>query len=58
MGDSLTTDDHYAEEQLTNPALCYIDDITTNPENGHETEGGENMINVFFQINETKLPLV
>ena len=37
----MTTTDHYVKEQLSDPVLCYIDDISTNPENGIETKDGE-----------------
>ena len=39
--DSLTTVDHFVEEQFTDPVWCYRDDITTDTENGPETEDGE-----------------
>ena len=42
--DSLATDDHYMEEQLTDPVWCDTEDITTDTENSPETNNGENII--------------
>ena len=39
--DSLTTVDHFVEEQFTDPVWCYRDSITTDTENGPETEDGD-----------------
>ena len=44
--DSLTTDDHFMEEQLTDPVWCYTEDITTDTENSPEANDGENIIMV------------
>ena len=44
----------HVEEQLTDPIWCYMEDITTDTENGPETNDGENVIDVFFQRNETQ----
>ena len=39
--DSLTTVDHFVEEQFTDSVWHYRDDITSDTENGPETEDGE-----------------
>ena len=49
--DSLNTDVHYAEGQLTDPVCCYLytEHVTTDTDNGPETDDGENILNVIFQ---------
>ena len=47
--DSLNTDGHYAEGQLTDPVWCYTEDVTTDTENGPETDDGESILNGIFQ---------
>ena len=39
--DFLSTDDHYMEENFTDPVWCYTDDMTTDTENVPETDDGE-----------------
>ena len=39
--DSLSTNDHYVEEQFTNPVWCYTEDITSDTDNGPKTDDVE-----------------